>query len=66
MDHVDTTSIRAMIPSVLPIRNGWLAISPRTAPINVAVKGTTEAEARELFRDSANAWARLHDIPDEG
>jgi len=58
------TQIREMVPSVIPTRSGWLALSPRLAPINIGVVGSTEDEARTRFSESADAWARLHDAPE--
>jgi hypothetical protein len=59
-----TASIRAMEPSVVETPTGWLALSPRMAPINIGVMGITREDAAAKFRESAEAWARLHDRPD--
>ena len=61
MDGSIAIAIREMAPSAIRTPTGWLAISPRTAPINIAVVGATEDEARQRFADAAAAWAALHD-----
>jgi hypothetical protein len=63
---LDTTaaSIRTMQPTAIETPTGWMAISPRTAPLNIAVVGATADEATLRFRESAEAWARLHEAPD--
>jgi hypothetical protein len=64
--RLDSPSVRIleMVPSLVRTPTGWLAISARTDPLNIAVVGGTEDEARDRFRESAKAWARLHDAPD--
>ncbi len=64
MERSVTATIREMEPSLLRSSNGWIALSPRTAPINIAVIGTTEDGAQARFRESAHAWASLHATPD--
>lgn len=64
MDRPSAATIREMSPSVIRTPTAWLAISPRMAPINIAVIGATENEARRRFAESATAWALLHDAPD--
>jgi len=64
MDLPTSTAIREMEPSLAPTPTGWMAISPRTAPINIAVMGATEDETRTLFAEAASAWAALHDAPE--
>ncbi len=64
MEQVSTAEIRRMEPSLTQTPYGWLAISGRTAPLNIAVVGATPGEAQDRFRDSADAWARLHDVPE--
>lgn len=59
-----STAIREMVPSLAETPTGWLAISPRTGPINIAVIGSTQVEARDRFVEAARAWAALHDAPD--
>lgn len=61
-----SASIREMTPSLIQTPTGWLAISARTAPINIAVIGATEDDAETSFRESAAAWARLHESPEPG
>jgi hypothetical protein len=53
-----------MQASLIPTPHGFLAISARTAPLNIAVAGGTSDEAQERFRESAEAWALLHEAPD--
>lgn len=64
MDRPTSAEIRQMEPSVTQTPYGWLAISPRTAPLSIAVVGATPDEATGLFCQSADAWARLHDAPE--
>lgn len=63
MDQL-SASIRGMRPSVIETTTGWLALSPRMAPINIGVVGRTHDEAAARFCDSAEAWARLHEAPE--
>jgi hypothetical protein len=63
---MDTTpsTIRAMRPSLIQTPTGWLALSPRLAPINIGVVAATEDEARTRFCESTEAWARLREAPE--
>lgn len=64
MMDATASRIRAMAPSLVRTPTGWLAISARTDPLNIAVVGGSEDEARNRFSESAEAWARLHHAPD--
>lgn len=47
-----------MEPRVMPRQcGGWLAVSPKWAPLRIGVTGATEREAREGFRYAVTAWS---------
>jgi hypothetical protein len=64
MDPTTANAIRAMEPSIIRTPTGWLALSPRTAPLSIGVVGATADEARDRFRASSEAWANLREAPD--
>jgi hypothetical protein len=38
---------------------GWLAVSPEGAILRIGVTAATEAEARDLFHQTAERWRQL-------
>jgi hypothetical protein len=38
---------------------GWLALSPESEPLHIAVEGPTEQEAVSSYETAGRAWAAL-------
>ena len=63
-DPANASTILEIVPEVLPTPYGWLAVSPREAPLRIGVQGATEEAARDEFQVALSAWASLREEPD--
>lgn len=50
-------------PTIEPIKNGWHALSRE---LNLAVRGESEQDARERFREAAQKAAEIRARPEPG
>jgi hypothetical protein len=58
------SDVRSMSCTTTKTPTGWLAVSTPYSPVRIGVVGQTEDGAREAFREAAEEWARLREIPD--
>jgi hypothetical protein len=61
---VTSSTILAIEPEVRATPYGWLATSPREAPLHIGVHHATEVSAQRAFQGALAAWAALRDMPD--
>jgi hypothetical protein len=59
---MNTTDDELIDPKVIKrVRGGFLALSPRNAPLKVGAVATTEEDAREAFAAVVTSWRRSRD-----
>lgn len=55
------TEILEIVPFLMRVRAGWLAVSEPGSPLRIGVQAETPEDARLQFQDSLRAWAELGD-----
>lgn len=59
-----STAVEPLVAAAGAAEHRWLARSPATCPIQIAVFAYTETEARQAFSASMAAWAELLTPPE--